>query len=70
MCGLMWVFCEWTNKIKARKFVSQQPLTIVISSRKAFFRKVGVNVVLEIYQLIITLIYIHTHLMRNNMFNK
>ena len=24
MCGLMWVFCEWTSKIKARKFVPQQ----------------------------------------------
>ena len=24
MCGLMWVFCEWANKIKARKFVPQQ----------------------------------------------
>ena len=24
MCGLMWVFCDWTNKIKARKFVPQQ----------------------------------------------
>ena len=23
MCGLMWVFCEWANKIKARKFVPQ-----------------------------------------------
>ena len=24
MCGLMWVFCEWTNKIKALKVVPQQ----------------------------------------------
>ena len=23
MCGFMWVFCEWTNEIKARKFVPQ-----------------------------------------------
>ena len=24
MYGLMWVFCEWADKIKARKFVPQQ----------------------------------------------
>ena len=24
MCGLMWVLCEWANKIKVRKFVPQQ----------------------------------------------
>ena len=24
MCELMWVFCEWANKIKAQNFVPQQ----------------------------------------------
>ena len=24
MYGLMWVFCEWANKIKAQKFVPHQ----------------------------------------------
>ena len=26
MLGLMWVFCEWVNEIKAQKFVPQQSL--------------------------------------------
>ena len=25
MCVLMWVFCEWANEIKVRKFVPQHP---------------------------------------------
>ena len=30
MCGLMWVFCEWADEIKALKFVPQHIVPLVL----------------------------------------
>ena len=41
MCGLMWVFCEWANKIKARKFVPQQGQRSRISWLKHGYKNIS-----------------------------